>query len=771
MARIFVVGCPRSGTTVVQNMLAQHPRVYSLPETHFFARARPRSRLKRLLSWPALHVRGVVSDLLSELGRVDLMPLGRIGVFERDYARHFVAVLDRLTQDAGRDVWVEKTPLHLRSIDEIARRVPGARFVHVVRDGAATVASLHLAKSSHGRQWARERRVAGGSLEACARRWNEDLAISVAHAGDSAHLILSYEHAVADPERTARALARFTGLDYDDAMLQGELASDRTIRDGEPWKSRNREALSPRGEEHVLDAEVRDALSRMLTPVALDEYCQCGCRAAAEPSGAPAGQTHRESPARRVLAGFPGFVALVALAACASRAFVPVAVADESASHGVVLEAGPAVPMAGRDLLGISPLLTFTDQWLGEKDAAALCALHPSVLRFPGGTHANYYDWTEGKYVNTERFSGRHPWSTAPVDEFFELARRCGARVAYVVNVYQDSPDKTRRLAEKIKSAGYSVAYWELGNELGSGTYRDAIPDVDAYLRMAKEHAAAIRSVFPTAEFAVPSDPVRRVTDAWNRRLSRQDDFDNIVVHRYHGPNKKQRAADPSGEASLSEDAYGRMLEHSREEGPDYRRVFPGKHLWITEWGLLHIGTDLENSMAHGIWMARTFVAMTRREEITLAVYWNFNSDAFGTTQRRGSELMETIPQYVYTLLGDAARDATTTRALRPSRTRSDDVEAQLYERGDGSRAVLAINAAAHPVTVSLSGTLEPPLKAWIVAADDFRSSNGYALANTARLREGGNGATPVVIREEPVPGADVRLPAYAVVLIERPAS
>ena len=34
--RIFIVGCPRSGTTLLQSLLAAHPQIHSFPETHFF---------------------------------------------------------------------------------------------------------------------------------------------------------------------------------------------------------------------------------------------------------------------------------------------------------------------------------------------------------------------------------------------------------------------------------------------------------------------------------------------------------------------------------------------------------------------------------------------------------------------------------------------------------------------------------------------------------------------------------------------------------------
>jgi len=34
--RAFLVGCPRSGTTLLQAMLFAHPEIYSFPETNFF---------------------------------------------------------------------------------------------------------------------------------------------------------------------------------------------------------------------------------------------------------------------------------------------------------------------------------------------------------------------------------------------------------------------------------------------------------------------------------------------------------------------------------------------------------------------------------------------------------------------------------------------------------------------------------------------------------------------------------------------------------------
>ena len=90
--KIFIVGSPRSGTTLLQGMLAAHTDVFSLPETFFFAKVLPRSFLKRKCLWPAIKVRRHWLKTLSELGRDDLRDIGEIGFFQSDYHNLFTEV-------------------------------------------------------------------------------------------------------------------------------------------------------------------------------------------------------------------------------------------------------------------------------------------------------------------------------------------------------------------------------------------------------------------------------------------------------------------------------------------------------------------------------------------------------------------------------------------------------------------------------------------------------------------------------------------------------
>ncbi|MER3452770.1 MAG: hypothetical protein C4344_03630, partial [Acidimicrobiia bacterium] len=57
----------------------------------------------------------------------------------------------------GASVVVEKCPEYHRVVDVIARYAPGARFVHLVRDGRDVVASLLAPSRGWGRRWAPDR--------------------------------------------------------------------------------------------------------------------------------------------------------------------------------------------------------------------------------------------------------------------------------------------------------------------------------------------------------------------------------------------------------------------------------------------------------------------------------------------------------------------------------------------------------------------------------------------------------------------------------------
>lgn len=235
----FLVGCPRSGTTLLQACVAAHPDVVSFPETHFFNKAFPRHPLRRALGWPALQAWRYMAGWARLIGRPDLAALDDVRPWSADYARGFRRILDRLAEERQRACWLEKTPEHVYRIPQIARAVPGARFVHLVRNGEDVVASLHPLSNRNPAIWRgrmRHLRGRGLSLSECVARWNASVEITARLRADPAHHVVRYEQLVEDPPRVLRELCAFLRLPFSEAMLQREEAARQVVLPFEEWK-------------------------------------------------------------------------------------------------------------------------------------------------------------------------------------------------------------------------------------------------------------------------------------------------------------------------------------------------------------------------------------------------------------------------------------------------------------------------------------------------------------------------------------------------------
>jgi LPS sulfotransferase NodH len=237
-ARIFLVGFPRSGTTLLQSLLAAHPDVLSLPETFFFVDVAPTGRRWRLLGRTHRRARLRLAELeghgleVAAPGFREVLPVATVA----PTVRRFVGSLDANALSRGRRAWVEKTPSHLHHLDTIERYVAQARVVHIVRDGVPAIASLCSVTREHPRPWGGTR-----ALETCVERWRNDVRRSYACLGRPNHAFVSYERLVADPVAVMESLAAELGLRSDPAtvgaMLAGYADASAGVVGDEPWKA------------------------------------------------------------------------------------------------------------------------------------------------------------------------------------------------------------------------------------------------------------------------------------------------------------------------------------------------------------------------------------------------------------------------------------------------------------------------------------------------------------------------------------------------------
>ena len=249
--RIFLVGCPRSGTTLVQSLLAAGGGITSFTESHFFDRVfppapldrwfvrEPEARLAAFRTENGLEGRGADEDETSAAGPAEA-------------AAAFIALLDRTARDRDCWCWVEKTPDHLFRIPLIRRYLPEAEFVHVLREPAPTVRSLVRAS----RDWGKPR-----SELFCAVKWLVCARRSRRYLGAPAHTVVFYEDLVADPEAAARSLYQALGLAWSPDIMERyrDVARDLVVST-ETWKKRNFGAIQERAPADAAGSGVIDRL-------------------------------------------------------------------------------------------------------------------------------------------------------------------------------------------------------------------------------------------------------------------------------------------------------------------------------------------------------------------------------------------------------------------------------------------------------------------------------------------------------------------------------
>ena len=130
---IFIVGCPRSGTHLLRNMLRAHPNLSFPGESHFipkFFRAfgDPQSeKAAKKLAAVILDLQWIKSWHLS----LDPVSFAR----DRSYAQIVRRIFEAWAQKEQKPRWGDKTPQYVMEMPVLLELFPGCKFIHIIRDG------------------------------------------------------------------------------------------------------------------------------------------------------------------------------------------------------------------------------------------------------------------------------------------------------------------------------------------------------------------------------------------------------------------------------------------------------------------------------------------------------------------------------------------------------------------------------------------------------------------------------------------------------------
>lgn len=227
---IFVVGCPRSGTTLLQRMLDHHPRLAVANDTHFIphgledrtGRVDPpltAEAVERVRTYRRFHRLGLGDEAVAAAA-----------ARARTYSAFVRGLYDELARMHGKPLAGEKTPSYVRRLPLLHGLFPDARFLHIIRDGRDVALSAL--------EWATETKGPGKLLlwreepvGVCALWWRRHVQTGRddgARIGPTGYFEVRYERIVAHPERELRRIATLIDLDYAPQMAAFHVGKTRS---------------------------------------------------------------------------------------------------------------------------------------------------------------------------------------------------------------------------------------------------------------------------------------------------------------------------------------------------------------------------------------------------------------------------------------------------------------------------------------------------------------------------------------------------------------
>lgn len=208
---IFIVGSPRSGTTLMRYCLNRHSRIYIPPETNFFVRVYGNRNL--LLTPIEKNADKLVTRFLNfhyntmaEFHHLKDFLINRVARDAENYTDVANIIFGEIAKEKGKVRWGEKTPGHVFYIDRILDLFPDAKIINLQRSHKNVLASY--VKCSH---------LPDDFISACAVY---KLSVDAAKKYSDRIFNVQYDELTCNPEKVLINVCQYIGENFEPAMLQ-----------------------------------------------------------------------------------------------------------------------------------------------------------------------------------------------------------------------------------------------------------------------------------------------------------------------------------------------------------------------------------------------------------------------------------------------------------------------------------------------------------------------------------------------------------------------
>lgn len=244
---VFVLGLQRSGTTWMANALGGHPDIAAVEaadhqgvhESIFFSHfARAFGDLRDNSNRERFMDAFTSSDYFLLTG----LEAAWFRAREADtYPALFRALMEEYARRRGATYWLEKSPHHTLLSGELARNMPDARFIAMVRRPEALIRSRLWMDGREPPGWPRR---AATLFRACAAVSLYQRHLREFAAGGGRVLLVAHEEMKADPEKMLRRVMDFLGLPFHAALLENRYPPNSSFDGGRnrdmSWNRRDR---------------------------------------------------------------------------------------------------------------------------------------------------------------------------------------------------------------------------------------------------------------------------------------------------------------------------------------------------------------------------------------------------------------------------------------------------------------------------------------------------------------------------------------------------
>lgn len=226
--------------------------------------------------------------------------------------------------------------------------------------------------------------------------------------------------------------------------------------------------------------------------------------------------------------------------------------------------------------------------WAQQSFIDSTASLNPGVLRYPGGTNANHWDWQTGWY--RPGFQPPFPAVTTRPEEFqVGLNAVSQAEGLYVMNLETSTATYEMDGLRHMISLGLNPVMIELGNEhnLPNQTYTNQFMTPSAYGQLAKTYFDSVKAIIPNAKVCVVGSNTNNVPTWNNDVLTANSAIEAFAWHAYTAANNVDLVFHVNralAEAFADVNHNGSLAFRYSHGG--FNTLPAGKEVWVTEYNL-----------------------------------------------------------------------------------------------------------------------------------------------------------------------------------------